>query len=119
MVKFLKIDGYGRTIAGDIRLDKQTYTIANDTSKVGAIPFGTIDNIYGVLAFVNGIESNITYDAYANVSSTIDILADTTSANYPTTINLYWNGSSCNGGTSSSLLGNLETNDIIRIYYIN
>ena len=119
MTKILKIDGSGKTIAGGISLNSQEYTIANDTSKTGAISFGTIDNIYGVLAFVNGIEVKITYTTLASSTTSIDILADTASPSYPTTVNLYWNGSSCNSGAHPSLLGDLETSDIIRIYSID
>ena len=119
MAKVLKIDGYGRTIAGTIGFNKYEYSIADDDSKTGAIPFGTIDNIYGQLAFLNGVEINLVYDGYTNVANTIDIIADTDSVSYPSIINLYWNGSQCNGGGNMSLLGDLEGNDIIRIYSVD
>lgn len=120
MAKVLKIDGYGRTTAGTIGFNKHEYFIADDGSPTGAVSFGTIDNIYGVLAFVNGIEVNITYDAYASVINTVDILADTDSVGYPSLINLYWNGSQFNGGGETmSSLGDLEGNDIVRIYSVD
>lgn len=118
--KVLKIDGYGRTLAGAVALDKQEYTIAYDGGQSGAAPFGTIDNLYATLAFVNGIEVNITYDAYVNSATSMDILADTTSPGYPNTINLYWNGSNgFNSGANPTPLGDLEAGDVVRIYSID
>ena len=118
--KVLKIDGYGRTLAGAISLDKREYIIASGNSKSGAIPFGTIDNLYASLAFVNGIEVNITYDAYVNSATSIDILANTTTIGYPNIINLYWNGSTgFNAGANKTSLGDLEVGDVIRIYSVD
>jgi hypothetical protein len=118
--KVLKIDGYGRTIAGTANLDKQEFTIAFDGSQSGAIPFGTVDSLTAVLAFVNGIEVNITYDAYVSTSTSMDILADVSSPGYPNVIDLYWNGSNCfNSGANPTPLGDLEAGDVVRIYSID
>ena len=117
--KVLKIDGYGKTLAGTIGFTPQEYYITETDQFTGAISFGTIDNLNAVLAFVNGIEVKIVYESTTNVINTIDILANTDSAGYPTLIDLYWNGSILGSGEASSSLGDLENNDFIRIYSID
>lgn len=121
--KDIKINETGKILAGRLNLIKQECTIENNLALsqciVGLYPFTRIDHIYAVVAFVNGIEVNITYTIPANVTSSIDILADTSSSGYPSSIDLYWNGSSFQGGTYASPLGDLELNDVIRIYSID
>lgn len=114
--KVLKIDGYGRTLAGNIDLIKQEYIIENFYGGSGTTPFGTIDNLTAKLAFVNGIEVNIEYSG-DGTNPGIDILADEASLLYPDIIDLYWNGSAFT--VSASPLGDLEENDSIRIYSLD
>ena len=117
--KVLKIDGYGKTLAGTIGFTSQEFYINDPDDFTGATSFGTTDNLTSVLAFLNGIEVKIVYDSATNIRSTIDILADTDSAGYPTIIDLYWNGSVLGMGEGSTNLGNLEDGDFIRIYSID
>ena len=66
--KVLKIDGYGRTLAGNIGFTPQEYYITEADQFTGAISFGTIDNLNAVLAFVNGIEVKLVYESTININ---------------------------------------------------
>jgi hypothetical protein len=121
MTLIKKIDNLGRNTVGSITsaVQKATFNINNANFIDGTAPFGTIGTTTTtvVCAFVNGIECNFEYCSRLFAPATTDIIADTVSATYPTTLDLYWNGSA--RIFAPSTLGNLVLGDTIRIYYLN
>jgi hypothetical protein len=100
--------------------DKKTYTVANNSDMfTGLVPFATgfncsiLYNSKVILGFWNGIEVNCAIKDKDATDGDDDLVFDTESPNYPTSTDIYWNGTA----RGSSNLGNIKANDVFRIYY--
>lgn len=108
----------GSIISGNFDIIKVNDIIATTGEGDGTDSFMDVDisNLAGsnnvILGFVNGLEVNVSIKMLALADAGDDVIIDVNSAGYPSVTNVYWNGTA----RATSGMGDLEVDDIVRLY---